>query len=102
MERRYKNSVPWEEVILEKLQDEEFAKGYLNHSFMNYVEDGDFKMFFKALERVVKARTSVSKFAEKAELDRVNLNAIFKGRRDPKLRTVLKILSNLGYTFKVA
>lgn len=102
MERRYKNSVPWEEVIIEKLKDEKFAKEYLNLSLMEYIDDGDFNRFFKSLERVVKARMSIREFAKQAELDRANLHAIFNGKKKPQFRTVLKILTKLGYTFKVA
>lgn len=97
-----KYSITLDEFMTELLQDEELAKEYLNNSFMNYIDDGDFKMFFKSLERVVKARTSISKFAKQAELDRANLHAIFNGKKKPQFRTVLKILSKLGYTFKVA
>ena len=102
MERKYKNSVPWDEVANNLLQDEELSKEYLNNSFMNYIEDGDFKMFFKALERVVKARMSIREFAKQAEMDRANLHAVFNGKKKPQFRTVLKILSKLGYTIKVA
>lgn len=97
-----KFSTDWSDFNNQQLQDEEFAKGYLNISLMEYIENGDFKLFFKSLEDVVKARTSVRKFAQKAELDRANLCAILKGKRKPQLHTVLKILSELGYSFKVA
>lgn len=97
-----KHSTDWNDFMLEQLKDEEFAKEYLNESLMEYIENGDFKLFFKALEDVVKARSSIRKFAQKAELDRANLCAILKGKRKPQLHTVLKILSELGYLFKVA
>lgn len=97
-----KHSTDWNDFMLEQLKDEEFAKEYLNESLMEYIENGDFKLFFKSLEDVVKARSSIRKFAEKAELDRANLCAILKGKRKPQLHTVLKILSELGYFFKVA
>ena len=97
-----KYSITFDEYMLEKLQDEELAREYLNQSFMNYIEDGDFKMFFKALERVVKSRMSIREFAKQAELDRANLHAVFNGKKKPQFRTVLKILTKLGYTIRVA
>lgn len=97
-----KNTTDWNDFMLEQLKDEEFAKGYLNESLMEYIENGDFKLFFKSLEDVVKVRSSVRKFAQKAKLDRANLCAILKGKRKPQLHTVLKIISELGYSFKVA
>lgn len=96
------HSTDWNDFMLEQLKDEEFAKGYLNESLMEYIENSDFKLFFKSLEDVVKARSSVRKFAQKAELDRANLCAILKGKRKPQLHTVLKILAELGYSLKVA
>lgn len=102
MTRQYKNSIPWDDVVIEILENEDVAKEYLNHCFMNYVEDGNFDRFFKSLERVIKARMSIREFAKQAELDRANLYAIFNGKKKPQFRTVLKILAKLGYTLKVA
>lgn len=97
-----KYSLSLDEFMVEKLQDEELARNYLNDSLMSYIEDGNFKVFYKALERVVRARTSVRQFAKDAEIDRANLCAILKGKRKPQLHTILKILAKLGYTLKVA
>jgi probable addiction module antidote protein len=97
-----KYSITFDDYMVEKLQNEEFAKGYLNHTFMNYIEDGNFDRFFKSLERVVKARMSIREFAKQAEMDRANLHAIFNGKKKPQFRTVLKILHKLGYTLRVA
>jgi DNA-binding phage protein len=97
-----KHTTDWNDFMLEQLKDEEFAKGYLNESLKEYIETGDFKLFFKSLEDVVKARSSIRKFAKNAKIDRANLCAILKGKRKPQLHTVLKIFSELGYLFKVA
>lgn len=102
MERKYKNSVPWEEILIRQLSDEEFAKDFLNDSFMEYIKGGNFNIFFRSLERVIKARMSVSQFAKEAEIDRTNLYALFNGKKKPQLKTVLKILAKLGYTLKIA
>lgn len=102
MESKNKNSAPWEEVLIRKLQDEEFARDFLNDSLMEYVQGGSFNAFFKSLERVIKARMPVSQFAKEAEIDRTNLYALFNGKKKPQLKTVLKILAKLGYTLKIA
>lgn len=102
MERKYKASVPWEEILIRQLQDEEFAQEFLNESFMEYINGGSFNAFFRSLERVIKARMSVTQFAKEAELDRTNLYALFKGKKKPQLKTVIKILSKLGYTLRIA
>jgi DNA-binding phage protein len=45
---------------------------------------------------------SVRQFAKEAEIDRTNLYDLFKGKKKPQLKTVLKILAKLGYTLKIA
>lgn len=97
-----KYSVSWDDFMTQELQDEEFARAYLNESFMGYVKSGNFNIFFKSLERVIKARMSVVQFAKEAEIDRTNLYALFNGKKKPQLKTVLKILAKLGYTLKIA
>ena len=97
-----KYSITLDEFMTEHLQNEQLAKEYLNNSFIEYINDGNFSMFFKSLERVVKSRSSVREFAKQAELDRANLYAVFSGKKKPQFRTVLKILTQLGYTIKVA
>ena len=62
-----------------------------------YAQDGDFTTFYRAIERVVKARTSVSELARKLKMDRSNLSEILNGKKEPKMQTVFKILGALGY-----
>ncbi|MDD3436614.1 MAG: helix-turn-helix domain-containing protein [Candidatus Gastranaerophilales bacterium] len=102
MTNKYKNSIPWEVFLIRELQDEQFAKEFLNDSFMEYINGGNFNMFFRSLERVIKARMTVTQFAKEAEIDRTNLYALFKGKKKPQLKTVIKILTKLGYTLKIA
>lgn len=102
MERKYKGSIPWEDFLIRELQDEEFAREFLNDSFMEYINGGSFNTFFRSLERVIKARMSVRQFAKEAEIDRTNLYDLFKGKKKPQLKTVIKILAKLGYTLKIA
>ena len=97
-----KHSVSWDDFMTEELQNEEFAKEYLNQSFIDYIEEGNFNIFFKSLERVIKTRMSVRQFAKKAEIDRTNLYDLFKGKKKPQLKTILKILAKLGYTLRIA
>lgn len=97
-----KHSITLDEFMSEHLQDELLAKEYLNNSFLEYVNGGSFNAFFRSLERVIKARMSVRQFAKEAEIDRTNLYDLFKGKKKPQLKTVIKILAKLGYTLKIA
>ena len=98
----YKNSVDLEGFLIEKLQDSEMAKEFLNVSLESLLEDGNLDAFLNSLELVVKARQSLLSFSKETKLSRSNLYKIFKGKNKPQLDTVLKILSKLGYTLKVA
>ena len=97
-----KHSITLDAFMSEHLQDELLAKEYLNNSFLEYVNGGSFNAFFRSLERVIKARMSVRQFAKEAEIDRTNLYDLFKGKKKPQLKTVIKILAKLGYTLKIA
>jgi len=102
MTKKYKNSVNLEDFLIEKLQDQEMAKEFLNVSLESLLEDSDFTSFLNSLELVVKSRQSLLSFAKETNLSRSNLYGIFEGKKKPQLSTILKILSKLGYTLKVA
>lgn len=102
MNKKYKNSIPIDDFMVEYLRDDERAKGFLNVSLESYLEDGEINEFLHSLELVLKARQSIKSFSEEAKLNRSNLYDIFRGRKKPQLHTILKILAQLGYTIKVA
>ena len=91
----------FEDHMQEQLQDEEYQKGYLTVVLEEYLKDGDFRPFFRALERVVKARGSVTSFCENAGVERTNFYKLLNGKRKPQLETVLKIVQGLGFSLKV-
>lgn len=102
IEKLEKNTIPYEELEEKHMLDIEFQKEYLNLSLAEYVTDGDFNKFFKSLEKVIKSRESVSSFAKKVDIDRSNLYTLFNGEKVPRLDTIAKILSELGFSIKVA
>ena len=90
------NSITHEEHMVEILQDDEYQREYLRMSFEEYSQDGDYSLFFKSLERVIKARTTVSQLAKDIDMNRSNLTNILKGRVNPSFDTTMKILRGLG------
>ena len=96
------NTISYDKVIEDNLKDVEYQKAYLNAALEEYLEDGNFNSFFKSLEKVIKARESVSSFAKKINIDRANLYTMFNGKKVPRLDTIAKILKELGYTIHVA
>lgn len=91
----------FEQHMIEQLQDEEFQKEYLRLNLEEFAKDGDYIIFFKALERVIKARTSVNKFAQEINVNRSNLTNILKGKVQPSFYMVIKILKGLDATIDV-
>jgi len=95
-------TVSHDDFVQEQLQDIEFQKMYLNNAIQEFITDGDYDVFFMSLERVVRARGSISEFSQKTGITRQALYEMFKGERVPRLDTVGKLLKELGYTLQVA
>lgn len=91
-----------ENYIVNDLKSDEDIKLYLNASLKDYLEDRDFNSFYRALEIVIKAKDTVSSFAEKIGMSRTHLYSIFKSEKEPKFSTIVKIFQELGYELEVA
>lgn len=100
--KKHKNSIGLDDFILRQLDDKATIKEFLNAGLQTYLEDGNFDAFMHSLELVIKARQSVKSFSEETNLNRANLYDMFKGKKSPQFKTILKILAKLGYTLKVA
>ncbi|MBR1425604.1 hypothetical protein IJ579_08590 [bacterium] len=95
-------TIKFDDYLNQELQDPEFQQLWLRQTILEYIEDGDYKEFFRALEQVIKARTTVSEFAGKIGMNRVQLVDILHGRtKTPSLVTIGRILSGLGYSLDV-
>ena len=88
-----------EEYLNKRLQDLDFQKIYLKESMQAYIEDGNYHAFYRALEQVIKARTTVKQFAEQIGMHRSNLVDILHCKTEaPTLITISKILDGLGFS----
>lgn len=97
-----KNSASLEVVFCELFDTEEKIKNFLSTAFEDYINDGDFQAFYNALELVIKSRYTMEGFAGKISLSKSGLYNIVKGRKEPKITTLARILKELGYSLKVA
>ena len=97
-----KHTLDLENYIVGDLKSDEDIKLYLNASLKDYLEDGDFNSFYRALEIVIKAKDSISGFAKKVGMSRTHLYSIFKSEKEPKFSTIVKIFQELGYELEVA
>ena len=100
--KEYKYTLDLENYLIENLKSDEDIKQYLNASLKDYLEDGDYNSFCRALEIVIKAKDSVSRFAKKIGMSRTHLYSLFKNEKEPKFSTIIKIFRELGYELEIA
>lgn len=98
----YKNSISMDDAFVQVFETQEDLKEYLSYAFEQYIEDGNFNVFYRALELVIKSKDSMQGFAEKIDLSRTSLYNIINGKKEPRITTLAKILKELGLTLKVA
>ena len=95
-------NIKFEDYLNQELQNPEFQREWIRQTIIEYAQDGNYIEFFRALEQVIKARTTVSKFAKDVDMNRVQLVDILHGRtKTPSLVTINKILTGLGYTLSI-
>jgi len=102
MNKKYKNTGTLEELILSGMETEADIKEWLTISLEEFLEDGDLTAFCRTLEYAVKAKDTISGISNKTGISRSNLYALFKGESQPQMKTVLKVIKELGYRLKVA
>ena len=101
--KSYDDLIDHDEYLNKRLQNPEFLKAWLKDTILEYVEDGNYNEFYRALEQVIKARGTVKEFAEHTGIDRSNLIDLLHGKTKtaPSITTITKILNGLGYTLSI-
>lgn len=92
-----KRTSAYEAELLTALRDPEEATAYLNAA----LEDPNQEVFLLALRDVIAARGGIAKLAEKTELNRVSLYRTLSKRGNPELRTIHRMLGELGFSMAI-
>ncbi len=92
-----KKTSDYEAELLISLRDPEEAAAYLNAA----LEDPNQEVFLLALRDVIAARGGISKLAEKTDLNRVSLYRTLSKRGNPELRTIHRMLGELGFSMAI-
>lgn len=107
-QKEFINSAPkWEDDHLERLQDTEYQKEWLELTLNEFLEDGNIETFIRCLTDVVKVRVKtsgrgeISRLAKELKIDRSNLSEIVNGNKQPRLETAFKLLNGLGYKYDI-
>jgi len=88
-----KRFIDYQEQLLNQLQDEEFASGYLNEA----LNDEDPRMFLLALKNVIAAQEdNISSIAKESNITRTSIYRILSLKGNPKLTNIISLLDAVG------
>lgn len=87
----------YEDWLIGSLKNKKHAAIYLQTALEEYQEDNDPAPLLLAFRHVALAQGGLSTLAKKAELNRETLYRTLSQHGNPKLQTVGKILSALGF-----
>lgn len=94
-----KETIAYEEVFYEDLQNPEFAASLLNECLKNE----DVKTFRVIVYDIIKANNiSMTELASRVETSRPGLNKMLSEKGNPSMATFLGILNNLGFDLSVS
>ena len=96
-----KHTASYKDDVLERLQDQEFARLYLETAFEFYQEDGDTDALLLAMRDVAEAQGGIGKLAKKITVSREHLYDILSSKHNPRLDNWLEILSALGFRVRL-
>lgn len=96
-----KHTTSYKEDVLERLQDSEFARLYLETAFESYQEDGYTDALLLAMRDVAEAQGGIGKLAKRTAISREHLYTILANKHNPKLDNWLDILSGLGFRVRL-
>ena len=96
-----KNTTSYKDDLLERLQDPEFARVYLETAFEFYQEDGDTEALLLAMRDVAEAQGGIGELAKRTAISREHLYDILASKHNPRLDNWLSILSALGFRVRL-
>ena len=87
----------YHEGLIESLKEPQEAQAYLDA----VLEEGDEKLFLKALKNVAEARGGIGKAAAKTKLNRESLYKMLSAKGNPKLTSLEALLDYFGLRLSV-
>lgn len=102
-----KNAPDFETDLINRLQDKDYQKDWLELTLNEFLTDGDLDTFIRCLTDVVKARVKssgrgeITRLAKELKIDRSNLSEIVNGDKQPRLETAFKLLNGLGFKYDI-
>ena len=100
--KAHKDLPKYEDYLIEKLKSKRHATLYLQEALSDYQEHGDAEILMLAFRHIAKAQGGIAELAKKAHLNEKTLHRTLSKTGNPRLDTIWKLLSALGFTLKVA
>lgn len=95
-------NINFDDYHRKKLQNPEYQREWLRQTALEYINTGDYESFFSDLEDVIKANTTITEYAQRVNIDRVQLTKILQGKtKAPSLDTINRIISGLGLNYEL-
>lgn len=99
--KSYKDLPKYEDYLIEKLKNKRHATLYLEEALSEYQESGDAEVLMLAFRHIAKAQGGVAELAKKADLNEKTLYRTLSKSGNPRLDTIWKLLSVMGFRLKV-
>lgn len=100
--KAHKDLPRYEDYLLTKLKNKRHATLYLQEALSDYQEHGDAEILMLAFRHIAIAQGGIAELAKKAHLNEKTLHRTLSKAGNPRLDTIWKLLSALGFTLKVA
>ncbi len=89
------NWIDFDEILMEQLQDPEYARVYVDVAIEEYNKDNDMEALLSTIRHITKAHSGLDKLADKVQLDLQGLYKILSGKERSKLGISKEILHDL-------
>lgn len=96
-----KNTASFDNDLLERLKDPEFAQHYLEVAVDDYDKDSDAESLLIAMGDIAKAQGGIGKLAKRAGINREHLYDVLASRHKPSVDNFLHIVSGLGFRIRL-
>lgn len=103
MAKKTSSSISYQEVLINRLKDHEYAVAYLNAAIEESLQ-GDVesqKLFLQALRNVAEAQGNMSNLAKRARVRRESLYRMLSENGNPALSSLASILHAMGFQLNV-
>jgi probable addiction module antidote protein len=91
----------FQDALIERLKDKEYAHAYLSVALETFDEDGNTEAFLTAIRDIAKAQGGFSRLADKTHLNRPNLYKQLSKTGNPSFKTIDTVLNGLGFRLAI-